>query len=1157
MAFIKRASTEIIPSDFVSSETLSADPDITNRFKKFAEHLKSIAPRANDFLYFSAIMMHAAEASSIDGEGNIKLGSDGEPVKCGWESQGDSIKWWCTDNSIKPYKNSNNDIFPEKELIAAYKKWVGKPLCLDHKSSSVDAIRGVVIDTHYDPKFKRVVALCALDKVNYEDLARKVSTGYATSVSMGTAVGKAICSDCGAVAKIESDFCDHMRRKSCYGEINVDLSPIELSIVVNGADPNAKIRTIVASAKQALDKYASIKDKISTGEVDAKELGEIRVALKELTERLEGLETVAEQTKQDVEDSAYGVTNSSQHMAESEEPSQLPNIQTPGEARLSVGSLEETINNIHAKLGEIKTDLGTLSLPKESKMAETKKEAYFQGAGGVNEPTPGQPKYEKENYQSVRDNEDKQMNGQTPFPDTGPVDGMHPGPASVGMSELERKKMLARAKADERAKLRKEALAKVSEKLEKEGYYQGGGDANDPEKLPYPKEDYKKTRDKEDKQMVGQAPFPGVGSIDGLHPSPASADQKDELARKKMLQRASLKAKFIKAMATDGTDDQSKSRWDVYADNKLILTATVNDISGGRVDALYDTIATKQFGTSLLSKIKSEGVEKVASAFGAFTKSAQMPAPMDAAPGGAPEAPGGAAPMEMPEEPMGEEAGSPADTAMNIAEEIRDRASDLVEMLRASEGEAAEMEGVEELAPEAAEAAPTTASLNVMRKKLNGALVQGAKQALAELKDHHEEMRLVAHIFSDPSKITEDNKGFVASLKEDSFTDAKTTLAETKKLMSAFVKYAQGSEALEKRASAEAELVKQAQYTEKDFEVDTITPAADDAEIVADLGMGDDAGVGCADESEYGDTDMAIDLESVVEQVVSKELGGNMAADDGAADSAAADDGSEADSTADSAESDSAAADDSDSDDAEGLTTKEARAMQRAKVAQKGLKFMDLLNQAHPGGGVTTDMDVKPTGDLAKVETLEEAHRKHMDVASAPPKVRKQAEEIQRLVTAGELAKEDVDQLVSMGVDKEAVSYWHKLYDAAPDGGKEFASELTKEKYAAAAEEDKQQYRVKLTRAYELATDMQARGMVDNTKSAFNQTVSEIMSWGDKAFDSIKRVVAQQELKKEASVKVPEVGWLGSGEAKPAQSGEEQSASLQAQLEAAMSGRKY
>lgn len=242
-------ATEDVLNDPSVMAIMADDAAIMLEFKKFAEDLKKLAPKAKDFLYFSAIMMHAAEASTLESDGSLKKDASGKEVQASWEKVDDSWKWVCSDERVKPYKNSNNDIFPEEELIKAHKKWVGRPLCLDHKSSSVDMIRGVIVDTFYDRKHKRVIALCALDKINYPDLARKVSTGYANSVSMGTAVGRAICTDCGKVARVEQDFCDHMRRKSCYGEINVDLNPIELSIVVNGADPKAQIRYVVAAAK--------------------------------------------------------------------------------------------------------------------------------------------------------------------------------------------------------------------------------------------------------------------------------------------------------------------------------------------------------------------------------------------------------------------------------------------------------------------------------------------------------------------------------------------------------------------------------------------------------------------------------------------------------------------------------------------------------------------------------------------------------------------------------------------------------------------------------------------------------------------------------------------------------------------------------------------
>ena len=89
-------------------------PEVLENFRKFAQNLKKIAPKAEDFLYFSAVMMHAAEASSLnDEDGTPKLNGKGEPVKVGWDTSNGTWKWTTNDPSIKPYKNSNGDIFPE------------------------------------------------------------------------------------------------------------------------------------------------------------------------------------------------------------------------------------------------------------------------------------------------------------------------------------------------------------------------------------------------------------------------------------------------------------------------------------------------------------------------------------------------------------------------------------------------------------------------------------------------------------------------------------------------------------------------------------------------------------------------------------------------------------------------------------------------------------------------------------------------------------------------------------------------------------------------------------------------------------------------------------------------------------------------------------
>jgi len=261
----------------VPVEKVSGNDAVAARFRKIADQLreeqgklhkgsKKLSPKVDDFLYASCIMMHAAEASLINQEtGEPLLNKEGKPVAGNFsivkDARGNnSVKWESADG-ILPYRNGNGDIFPEEDLLKAYKDWIGKPLCKDHISSSVDGIRGIVVDTHYDPKFKRVYALFALDRKNYAELARKVEAGYATSVSMGTAVGRSICTECSNVATVEAEYCHHVKTKTCHGEVNRDLSPIELSIVVTGADPKAKIMTVLA----ALEGYQKSVDAVLAG----------------------------------------------------------------------------------------------------------------------------------------------------------------------------------------------------------------------------------------------------------------------------------------------------------------------------------------------------------------------------------------------------------------------------------------------------------------------------------------------------------------------------------------------------------------------------------------------------------------------------------------------------------------------------------------------------------------------------------------------------------------------------------------------------------------------------------------------------------------------------------------------------------------------------
>lgn len=142
------------PINKLSKDAVLADPVIVERMTKLAHEIKSIAPKSDDFLYFSIIFLKSAESAIIDEAGSLKKVGNEKA----WGYFDEKWKWH---GNVKPHKNNNGDIFPEIELKKAASKWIGMPLCKDHESSSVDGIRGIILDTYYDEKLKQVVGLCA------------------------------------------------------------------------------------------------------------------------------------------------------------------------------------------------------------------------------------------------------------------------------------------------------------------------------------------------------------------------------------------------------------------------------------------------------------------------------------------------------------------------------------------------------------------------------------------------------------------------------------------------------------------------------------------------------------------------------------------------------------------------------------------------------------------------------------------------------------------------------------------------------------------------------------------------------------------------------------------------------------------------------------
>lgn len=1131
-------STEEILNDPSVMAKMADDSEILAEFKKTADALKRLAPKAKDFLYFSAIMMHAAEASLVENDGSLKKDASGKDIHSEWDKSNNSWKWVCSDKDVLPYKNSNNDIFPEEELIKAHKKWVGRPLCIDHKSSSVDFIRGVIVDTFYDRKHKRVIALCALDKINYDDLARKVATGYATSVSMGTAVGRAICTDCGRVARVESDFCPHMKTKSGYGEINVDLNPIELSIVVNGADPKAKIRHIVAAA-DSIAQYLGVR----AGQLASLASDETRdiELCEEISKGLSDLILQASDLKKKVEQ-LKGNEEAEQDQHESTPVEEAPVVEAAKEDAM-LKNASANLDAILKQVEQLNSKFDKLSTSEETKM--TDKRAYFQGAGGVNEPTPGKPKYEKEEADSIRNTKDKHMESVV---DTGPVDGMFPG------DEQKKRELLRLAELEKREQKRLAAVASAKQTLDKSGYYQGAGGVNEPTpgKVKYPKEEADKIRDKEDTHMYA----PGTGKVDGLF-------DKDLEAKKKLL-RAKLNAKFIKAARPDGTHDQGESRWQVFADNNEILTATVNEITGNRAEALYESVANKQFGLGLLNRIKSEGFDKVK----AMYKGAQTAPPVSADPMAA----------AMPDMPAGPEvadegkAGDPKEQLDTVAKEISNLSAQLLEVSDALSGKTDDLGSFEELAAEPSIATAKTLNLLDMRSKLSEALVDGVKVQLDELRESADEVKLARILLNDVnfSKRSKADREDAKAMINDTCRDALNTIAEGKMLLGSFVKYARATTSVNKRAKGELAMKKTAQemvmpadkvttqnakqlaapFSDAMKEVvgpgEALNPAWEEAvngpakPPLRELrGPGNSGSVRELNERQVkqmplatpvsSDVPAAAPVEPAQKPHILNQIRDTLKADDGEKDKDEKDEPKDENDLKAGADG---SMEGTPEEVGKALKEKsaESRAERRAKLAQKAVQWSDMLQKAHGGGGTTTQLDVKPTGDLAKVETLPEVHQKMHDLANAPPKVRKQAEDIQKCIVAGLInPATDFDGLVAEGLDSQAVAYWKKFYSQAPDGGSQFASELVKEQAKAKVAEEQSAYRAKVTRAYELAHDMANAGLIAKEASSINAQVDSILQFNEASFENLKRIVANRGVIKQAA-SLPNVGMIGAGE---------------------------
>lgn len=1132
--------------------------------------------------------------------------------------------------------NCNGDIFPEPELKKAYRKWIGRPLCKDHQSSSVDGIRGIIVDAYYDDKRKRVIGLFAIDKVNYPDLARKVASGYAKDVSMGTAVGRSICFECGNVAKVESDYCQCVRDRKTYGEINIDLSPIELSLVVTGADPRAKLRNVIAS----LNKYSEEKEEriqelqragcVTPAELSRldKEIADLRNTVSFLLKsaaiddtKLRNLTTALEQTtdpdvKALIEAEIKKITQEKEEPVQVEPPKvtggqgfvtepEKPTYQIPEDfdTRFASSSFGLQINAINEKLDAMVTalrDLGAgvqvIENKEDQQMSDKLREraaarramiknSYFQGGGGLNEPQtyPVDPTNDK-----LKTKGDKQMEGQGMEPGS---DGLHPGYDSFGKSEEELKKMLSRAELEER-KIRRHALVSsaqdvgdtvkkttdgkevivdstgkvtntvqnadieqmVDDYLKRHAYFQGGGGVNEPQTYPVdPTNDKLKT--KGDKQMEGQGMESGS---DGMHPGYKSTGPDKALKEKLLRADEKLRAKFVMAFKNDDKTivDKANSRWEVYAGSDKILEATGKEIYEDLLEANWENLASKRYGREVLRSIRKEGLDKVAY----LLKGAQpgMPPAPDAGPGG----PGPMPPMppvdEKPEEPekaeKKDDAGKILDElteCLENSEKLLGDLKDSMEVEGEKDSEASELPSAIEAASDAddgigeivvamdqsadelamlAESIESRMNAGNTNDAITSELINLSAEAVEENRELCKQAAMIVEAKKGKKDKKEDKKGKKDKKedkkKEDKKEDKKSKKAaeedeeengekaeaeecEEKKDEKKSKAEAMLESLLAARATKRRSMVREAMDEVPEVGGDSIKEAVK-AALEELLGAS-------VDEMKKFISQEKLEPEHKVEEVA-------LMVDD-----ADADDMQLSDDLANALDEPMPAEEMKVDDD---VVTASDRKAWRAKVAaETGSKYQLSLT---PAVTVDTDMPLQESHALegldtktpeANVEGIVEMHEKIMKQVQSLPKVREAMEHIGSLLKSGKLNVNELDdsaKLQALAVDPAAAKYYKDYFGQGDAESKKFGNDLVQDYSNKKKEASLDESRAKMRIAYDMALEMQEKGMINSDPATLHAQVDEIMKFDDRAFASYKKALSRVSRPvKTASASVP------------------------------------
>lgn len=922
----------------------------------------------------------------------------------------------------------NCDIFPEIELKKAASKWIGMPLCKDHESSSVDGIRGIILDTYYDDKMKQVIGLCALDRVNYADLARKVETGIVRYGSMGTAVETSVCSDCQNFAKTANEYCAHVKGRTAWGEINVGLKPIEYSLVVQPAEPGAILLRCIASlqdykkefinygvdnfdemiGKLSLDQAQHLntivktacgedgcspseRRKIITSFIKNNSLGDFAASSNSISDNQHGTSadaTVVRSTGEGIGyntdgvkdftgtpgDKGTGIAASVGLKNSSEGGSPMISGGPVGNATPDIADIQSSSdpqkfasqNNVGHKKAKslISTIMEDIMTESQLKKRAELRRKLAYHQGGSAGVEPTGYKSKPFSY-----NEDKHMKQTKSM---GNKQGVFPGDEST-------KQKLSRADLEER-------------QMRRVAYYQGGSEKG-VEPTGYKSKPFSYNEDKHMKQTKP------MGGKETMFPGDEKVKQNQKRAA---YAGPALSTKLSWPVSPAGGIVKSAALFEVYAGNKKVIAATGHEIFGNEVSDNWNWFTSKEYGQEVCKQIRASGLNHVTM----LLKGAQVADPTAAA---APPA----APPAMPPMPdtggMPDEGGGAAGMGEEESDEEKKSPKEQVEeCLVVVEGE---IDKARKALQNLAGGEDVNVNVNVGKEgeeevgdlKLARSVASQIKTAIAEMNESADELAMIAETYSGANRLSSQNRRELDKIASESLRESSGLLGQ--------------SRTLTKMASAIS-----MQFTK-----------------VAKVAYAEDMAM----------NNMAMHDMSMDNMDMSNDYSND--ADD-------ADEGDEAGEVDD--------------------LVAEAMDLRRFRREQ-------LVVEAAKKKGAKEDPKKDPKKDPKMVEKMKalRAKKEEDDAKDMKAKAKAKAE-----------AKDEGKKKASSDVEISKSAAFRDMVNDAFQTKK--------------AEDDKDSYKIKLRRAYDVAIEMQKKGLLNISKTALDKQVDDIMDFDDRAFEAFKRTVA-------------------------------------------------